>query len=289
MPSHVRGIALAVAGVLVISPDALIVRALGTDTWTTVAWRGALTALGLLATFLVRRPGRHPAVRISGRAAAIAAGLFAAASVAFVSALNRTDAASVLAIVATGPLIAAALARGILGDRTPARTWVAAGAVVLGLAAILAADGVRGQLDGSLLALVGASSFAGFLTVARASRPADMTPVLAMGGALAAIIGVVAGADLTIRAGDLALVATLGLVILPASLLLIARATHHLPAPEVGLILLLETVLGPLWVWLALGERPDPRVVGAAGLIVATVALHALAALRAALAEPVAS
>jgi drug/metabolite transporter (DMT)-like permease len=89
-----------------------------------------------------------------------------------------------------------------------------------------------------------------------------------------------------VRLPDLLLLALLGLVILPASLFLIARATHHLPAPEVGLILLLETILDPLWVWAALGELPDVPVVAGGTLIVAAVAAHALAARRAARPEP---
>jgi drug/metabolite transporter (DMT)-like permease len=282
--TRVRGALLAGAGVLVISPDALIVRAVDADAWTAIAWRGVFTAVGALA--LVAVPGSiADAPRASGGRYALAGGLFAAASVAFVTALYRTDAATVLAIVAAGPLIAAVLAR-FAGEVPAPRTWAAAGAVVVGLAVIVATDGVRGRLDGSLLALAGAACFAGFLTVARTARPADMTLAFAVGGALAAAAGFVAGADPTVGVRDLILLGLLGLLILPASLFLIARATRHLPAPEVGLILLLETLLGPLWVWAALGELPDAPVVAGGIVIVAAVAAHALAARRAAGPEP---
>jgi drug/metabolite transporter (DMT)-like permease len=277
---------LAGAAVLVISPDALIVRAVGTDAWTTVAWRGILTAAGTLAILGARGLTAPSAPRGTVRTTAAAAALFAIASVAFVTALYRTDAASVLAIVAAGPTIGALLAWVGLGERPAPRTWVAAGAVAGGLALIVTTDGARGQLDGSLLALLASSCFAGFLTLARGARPADMTPALALGAAAAGLAGVLAGAELTLRAGDLLLLAVLGLAILPVSLTLLARATHHLPAPEVGLIALLETLLGPLWVWLGVGERPDPRVVAGGVLVVVAVGLHAAAALRAARAQP---
>jgi drug/metabolite transporter (DMT)-like permease len=129
--------------------------------------------------------------------------------------------------------------------------------------------------------LAGATCFAGYLTVSRAARPADMTPAIAIGGAGAALVGLVTGADLTLGIGDLLLLALLGTVILPVSLSLITRATHHLPAPEVNLIALLETLLGPLWVWLALGETPTPEVLAGGVLVVGAVTVHSVLALRA--------
>ena len=210
-----------------------------------------------------------------------AGALFAAASVAFVSALYRTDAASVLVIIAAGPLIASVLGRMFLHEPAHVRTWLTGAAVLAGLIVIFGGSLGRGELDGNLLALAGASCFAGYLTISRAARPADMTPAIAIGGAGAALAGLIAGADLTIGIGDLLLLALLGIVILPVSLTLITRATHHLPAPEVNLVALLETLLGPLWVWVALGETPSPEVLAGGLLVVGAVTVHSLLALRA--------
>ncbi|MDX1425147.1 MAG: EamA/RhaT family transporter, partial [Kiloniellales bacterium] len=72
------------------------------------------------------------------------------------------------------------------------------------------------------------------------------------------------------------------LAVMPAATILIATGPRYLPAPEVSLILLLETVLGPLWVWLALGEVPSQRTFLGGAIVVAALAAHALAARRAA-------
>ena len=284
---HVRGLVLCALGVVVISPDALIVRTVHTDAWSTVCWRGIFTVIGTLLMLAALSPGRESgpgeARRASSRVtrAHLAAGaLFAAASVAFVSALDRTDAASVLVIIAAGPLIASVFGRVFLREPAHVRTWLTGVAVILGLAVILGGSLGRGGIDGDLLALAGASCFAGYLTVARSARPADMTPAIAIGGAGSALAGLVAGADLSIGTGDLLLLALLGVVILPVSLTLITRATHRLPAPEVNLIALLETVLGPLWVWLALGERPSAEVLSGGILVVGAVTIHSVLALR---------
>ena len=279
--NHLRGLVLCVAGVIVISPDALIIRTVRTDAWSTVCWRGIFTVVGTLVMLAVLESGQEPRAWRPTRPHLFAGALFAAASVAFVSALDRTDAASVLVIIAAGPLIASLLGRVFLHQQAPARTWLTGIAVVAGLSVIFGGSIGRGDADGDLLALAGATCFAGYLTVARAARPADMTPAIAIGGAGAALAGLVAGADLSIGVGDLLLLALLGIVILPVSLTLITRATHHLPAPEVNLIALLETVLGPLWVWLALGESPSPEVLAGGLLVVGAVTIHSVLALRA--------
>jgi drug/metabolite transporter (DMT)-like permease len=278
---HLRGITLCAIGVVVISPDALIVRSVEADAWTTVAWRGIFTALGTVALLLLLRPGVTPrAHRLTGPHV-FAGALFAAASIAFVSALDRTDAASVLVIIAAGPLIASVLGRVFLQQRAAARTWLTGLGVVAGLALILGASVGQGDVDGDLLALAGATCCAGYLTVSRAARPADMTPAIAVGGVGAALVGLLAGADPGIGGRDLLLLALLGIVILPVSLTLITRATHHVAAPEVNLVALLETLLGPLWVWLAVGERPSGEVLAGGLLVVAAVTIHSALALRA--------
>ena len=278
---HLRGLVLCATGVVVISPDALIVRSVDADAWTTVAWRGIFTAVGTVVLLLVLRPGVAPHTRRLTGAHLFAGALFAAASIAFVSALDRTDAASVLVIIAAGPLIASVLGRVFLHQRAAARTWLTGVVVVAGLAVILGGSLGQGDVDGDLLALAGATCFAGYLTVSRAARPADMTPAIGIGGIGAALAGLLAGADVGIGGRDLLLLALLGVVILPVSLALITRATHHVAAPEVNLVALLETLLGPLWVWLAVGERPSAEVLAGGLLVVGAVTIHSALALRA--------
>jgi drug/metabolite transporter (DMT)-like permease len=277
---HLRGLVLCAAGVIVISPDALIIRTVHTDAWSTVCWRGIFTVVGTLVMLAVLAPGQRPREWRPTRPHLFAGALFAAASIAFVSALDRTDAASVLVIIAAGPLIASLLGRVFLHQQAPARTWLTGIAVVAGLSVIFWGSIGRGDADGDLLALAGATCFAGYLTVARAARPADMTPAIAIGGVVAALVGVVAGADLTIGAGDLLLLSILGLTILPVSLALVTRATRHLPAAEVSLVALLETFLAPMWVWLAVGEVPSTEVVWGGGVVVAAITAHSALALR---------
>lgn len=285
---HLWGLLLCGAGVVLLSPDALIVRTVHTDTWTTLFWRGAFTVLGItILTAALARAERTDDPSIGRKAGgsptwhrALAGLFFAAATIAFVTAVRRTAAANVFVIVGAGPLVAAFLGRAALKEPVPPRTWVASGAVTAGLAWIFSGSLDRGGLDGDLLALAGSVCFACYLTVVRHARPADMTPAIGVGGGIAAAAALLAGADLAPRPPDLALLALLGCVVLPVSLSLTTRAARYLQAPEVGLVTRLESLLAPLWIWLAFEEVPPPDVVAAGVLVLTAVGTHSALALR---------
>jgi drug/metabolite transporter (DMT)-like permease len=130
-------------------------------------------------------------------------------------------------------------------------------------------------------ALGGSLAFATFLTLLRRGRATDMTPALVVGGAVTCAIAIVGGGAHVPSGRDLALLGLLGLVILPVSLSLTMRAARRIRAAEVALLGRLETILGPLWVWLVLGDAPPPDVIAAGCLIVGVTTAHSIAALRA--------
>jgi drug/metabolite transporter (DMT)-like permease len=104
---------------------------------------------------------------------------------------------------------------------------------------------------------------------------------LALGALLTAVGAVPFAYPLSISGSDLAIAALLGLVVLPVSLELIWRGPRYIPAPEVSLILLLEAILGPAWIWLVLGEGPTVQAVLVGALILGTLAIHFMLARRA--------
>ena len=107
-----------------------------------------------------------------------------------------------------------------------------------------------------------------------------MTPTVALGGLLAALFAWPLAAPLALTLSDALFSALLGLVVLPVSLVLIAIGPRYLPASEINLVMLLEVVLGPYWVWLALGEEPGIRAFVGGAIVLATLTLHSVAGLR---------
>lgn len=279
---HVRGIVLTVTAVLVLSPDALLVRLIDTDPMTLIFWRGALSALAiLLALGCLWGRSTLANLLLIGRPGLLAGGISAVGTILFVYALRNTSVANTMVILAATPLFSALLSRLFLGERVARRTMLAIGVGVGGILLLFAGNLGQGTLVGDLCALAAASLWAGNLVVLRHARSVNMTPAVALGGALAALLALLFGATpLAVAPADFGLLLLLGGLVLPLSFALITLGPRHLPAAEVSLILLLETFLGPLWVWWALGEVPNAPTIIAGALILTTILLHSLASLR---------
>lgn len=277
-----RGLLVVGVGVVLLSPDGLLVRLVRADAFSILVWRGALLAAALGGLLLRHGPaGAAGSVRAIGRAGLLAAVLFAASNVCFVLAIGHTTVAMTLVTLATGPLFAALFSRALLGERVAARTYVAMAVAIGGIVlAVWPAGGGGGRLVGDLFALGAAGTFAGQLTALRKVRAKDVTPAVAIGGVITALVALPAAAPFSVAASDVPWLLLLGLVVLPASFGLISTGPRWLPAPEVNLLMLLETVLGPLWVWLALGEEPAGREFAGGLVVILALVAHAVGGLR---------
>jgi drug/metabolite transporter (DMT)-like permease len=202
------------------------------------------------------------------------------ANVFFVTSILRANAALALVIVASAPAFTTVFSRVFTGENPAGRTWIASWVVLGGVAAIFATEPQGGELIGALAA-VGASVVLAATLVVRRSRPVRMLPSMALGALLTAAVAAPFASLESIPGTDLAIAALGGLIVLPVSLELIWRGPRYLTAPEVSLLLLMETILGPVWVWLALGDPPTLQAVLAGALILGALAAHAVLAQRA--------
>lgn len=274
-----KGLTLAVLGVLVLTPDTLLMRLVGADAWTILFWRGLLMSLGyvvLLALWYGRRS--LAAVAAIGTHGALVSTLFAFNTILFVVAVSETTVANTLVIMAAAPLFAAAIGWIALGERPALRTWLAIAVAMAGIALIVA-DGLSvGTWYGDLVALAAAIALGGHFVLVRAARPVDMTPAVGLSGLITAAVALIAADSLALEPIQLGWMALLAIVVLPVSFGLLTAAPLYIPAAEVGLVVLLETVLGPLWVWMAMGEEPGANALaGGAIVILALVMNFALA------------
>ena len=118
------------------------------------------------------------------------------------------------------------------------------------------------------------------LTIVRHARAVNMIPAMAMSGVVGALVVWPLAAPAAVTGTDLVLLAVMGLIVLPVSFGAVTLGPRYIPAPEVSLLFLLETVLGPLWVWLVLSEDPGPRALLGGAVVVGTLLVHSAVALR---------
>lgn len=278
---HLYGSLLAFAGVMALSFDGLLVRLADTQGMNIIFWRGLLMALALvvLLRWMHGRWAWH-ALRDSGTDAWMVAAGFAATTHLFVLAVVNTAVANVVVILAASPLFAALFSGWLLREWVPLRTWIAIIVCLAGILGVFAGSLEIGGWLGDALALLAAFVVGVNLTLLRRSPRVDRLAVIAAGGLLGALLALPFAAPLPLPVPTLAVLATMGLLQLPLALVLVALATRHLPAGEVALFLVLEAVFGTLWVWLFLAETPARLTLLGGGLILVTLAVHALFGIR---------
>ncbi len=278
---RVIGLLLALGGVIVLSPDALIIRLVDESPWTVLFWRGLFTTMSLLVIVAVmfRNHVRGAFIAILPIGLFIAA-LQAASNVAFVVAVSNTSAANVLVIIGAAPLFAAILSGAFLGERVPRRTWVAIACVIGAVVLVFIGTGAQAALFGDAVALFGAVSSAAAITSVRRAKAVSMVPAAVFAAAIICVLSAARGATVP-PSGDLALLAFQGAFLAAGAVALLVTAVRYLPAPEVSLITRLELVLGPLWLWMVLGEVPAATTIVSGIVIAATLTIHTLLGLRA--------
>ncbi|WP_119462428.1 DMT family transporter [Rhodospirillaceae bacterium SYSU D60014] len=278
---HLRGLALTTAGVLVLTPDALLLRLLSADPWTIVFWRGLLMAVTLAAGIQAfGEGGLRSTARSIGGAGLLIAILWAGNAVLFVVAITHTSIANTLIIIAAVPMIAAILSHLFLREPVGARTWAAIAATLFGVAIVVWNGLGHGTLGGDLAALAAAGFAAATFVVLRRSRAVNMVPATALSGVIAALSVAGVATPFSIGIEDALVLGLMGLVVLPVSFGLITLGPRYLPAPEVSLLLLLETVLGPVLVWLVLGEAVSTATLVGGAVVIVALAIHAILLLR---------
>ena len=254
------------------SSAGVLQRQLTLDTPTQVFGRAVFAGVALLVYVAVVERGRVVrAFRSVGVAGVGVALCVATASAGFIAALNQTSVARVLFILALAPVLAALLAWVALGEPI---TRVTVGAMVLALAGValmLGAPG-EGSLAGDGLSFLVALAFAMSVVITRARHDVSMAPAACLSQAILVVAFLPFADPSQIDAADLGWLASLGIGQIGLGFVLFAAGARLIPAAQAGLITLLETVLGPLWVWLALDERPSAlTLVGGVVVIVAIV------------------
>jgi drug/metabolite transporter (DMT)-like permease len=292
---HARGLILAITGILVLSPDTLIIRLIEVDRPTLLWWRGIFMFSGLALYYCFRhRGGTVDALRAIPRFGWLSAPLFSMSTILFVTSVTMTTVANTLVIVSSAPLFAAIFSRLVLKERVPTTTWVCIGIGVGAIALIFAgnhggdggvvipgdAAGWEGALLGDLCAIGAAIMLAAHFVNARRARAVSLMPPLALSGLLVALVVTPFASPFSASVAEIGKLLILGLFLVPLAFGMLSEAPRYMPAAEVSLIVLLETALGPFWVWLVLGEVPDRWTLIGGAILVSTLVAHGLMGLR---------
>jgi drug/metabolite transporter (DMT)-like permease len=272
-----RGQAAVALAAVVWSTAGLLQRQLSVDVATQVAGRALFAAMAVAAYVALTERGRVVAAcrSVGGAGVGFAASL-AVSSGAFIVALNHASVAQVLFIQSIAPVLAAVLGRALLGERLSMRTAAAMAVALLGVGVMVGSPG-GGSAVGDGLSVLMALGFAVAIVIARHRRDVSMAPAtgLAQLMLLLAAAPIALAGNVAVGVPDVLWLALFGIGQIGLGLILLTVGARLIPAAQIALISLLEVVLGPLWVWLAVGERPGAATLIGGTIVVAAVILQA--------------
>lgn len=280
MSEHLKGLLFGFTGVIILSPDSLLIRLAGIDHWALMVYRGLLMALGMAV--ISRMFDKAPLLRQYrniGKAGVLVSICFALSTLAFVNAITFTSIANTLVILATAPLFAALYGRIFLAECLKLATLVAIVCVMSGLLLVVGQNQQAGSWLGNVCALVSAMSIAATFVINRKKKNINMVPAISLSGVLLAIIAM-PFAHWVVLDAHTVIILLLMAVVVTLAFVMITIAPRYIPAAELSLILPLETVGGTALAWVFLNEVPSTQTILGAAIILMTLVIHANLMLR---------
>ena len=279
---HAKGLIITALGVLIISPDGLLTRLIHVDHWTLIFWRALFLSFGMwIMANLIHPRNTWQKYLSMGRVGLAMGVLYAMGTVSFITAITHTSVANTLIILSTTPLFAALIGWVTLREPVNTRTWCAITLVCVGVFVISSdSDNQASSLFGDIAAMVGAFFLAAGFTVVRRFPGITIFPIISTSGFITALLVLPLAQPLAVTQADMGYLVLMGVYMLPVGTALMYLGPKYIPASEVGLMMLLESILGPVWVWLALGEQPGVRTFIGGAIILSTLAINATWALK---------
>lgn len=270
-----KGILMSIGGVFVLSPDSLLIRLAALDDFTLLFYRGLFPVFTISLVLWIFYRGRFFEVMLEMGGAGLLNGiLFAGINISFISAIQRTTVANTLLFLSSAPVFAAILSLIVLRENQRPSTWIV---IALSVTSIFIigwgsyGNGLLGDFFALLCALVTACS----AVLIRLKKNIDLVPSVVIGSFFTAGYALTQSSGLEISAPQLFYVGIIGFILIPLAFIALTIAPRFANSAEVQLVYLLESILGPVWVWLVIRETPSLNTVIGGSMLLLTVAWFA--------------
>ena len=276
-----KGSLLAFVAVMFITPDSLFIRLASVDTWSLVFYRGIIPFFTvLIGMLLIYKANFFKMLFTSGRHGIIYIITFSITNIAFVVSIQNTNVANTLVMIAMAPMLSAILGAIFLNEMPDSKTWIAI-AVTFFAAIYIFYDSLQlGNIFGDLLGLVCALGLAVGAVTIRSAKTKNLVPAAVVGKLLVAIFAIFFIETYALVGRDLLIVPLMCVMCVAIPFVLVTIAPRFIPAEEVNLFFLLETIIGPIWVWMVIKEQPSPETIQGGIVIILTIAIHSFLKLK---------
>ncbi len=276
-----KGSLLAFVGVMFITPDSLFIRLSSIDTWELLFYRGAIPSVVILIALILFYKSNLIKVTLAmGLAGLFYALTFSITNITFIVSIQNTNVANTLVMIATAPMLSAILAAVFLKENPDRNTWIAILITFLAVVYIFFDSFKLGNFFGDIFGLITALGLAVGANIIRSVRDKDLVPAAVIGKFLVAIFALFFVDNLLLQGRDNIIVPLMCIMCVGIPFVLVTIAPRFITAAEVNLFFLLETIIGPIWVWLIIKEQPSIETIYGGILIIITIAVHSFYKLK---------
>ena len=281
LSSQQKGSLLAFIGVMFITPDSLFIRLSNVETWSLVFYRGIIPfVLVFIGMLLIYRLKFFILLRSNGYYGLAYVLTFSVTNIAFVVSIQNTNVANTLIMIATAPMLSAILGSFFLKENPDKKTWVAI-FITFFAALYIFYDSIKlGNFFGDILGFVAAMGLAVGAVIIRSAKKLNLVPSAVVGKLIIAIFAMLFVKDYSLNNNDIYIVPLMCVMCVAIPFVLVTIAPRFITAAEVNLFFLLETIIGPIWVWLIIKEQPTPETIVGGAVIVLTIATHSFLKLK---------
>ena len=276
-----KGSLMAFVAVMFITPDSLFIRLSNVETWGLVFYRGIIpffvVFIGMLIIYklsffkILFNSGYHGLIYII---------TFSLTNITFVVSIQNTNVANTLVMIATAPMISAILGAIILKEPPDKKTWISIIITFLAIIYIFFDSLKLGNFYGDILGFVTALGLAVGAVTVRSAKSKNLVPSAVVGKLLVATFALIFIESFALVDRELFIIPLMCIMCVAIPFVLVTIAPRFIPAAEVNLFFLLETIIGPIWVWLIIKEQPSIETLQGGVIIIATIAIHSFLKLK---------
>jgi len=276
-----KGSLLAFIAVFLITPDSLLIRLSNIETWGMLFYRGAIPfVVVLIGTLLFYKKNFIKALLGVGYPGIFYIFSFAICNITFLISIQNTNVANTLVMIALAPMLSAILGAIFLKETPDKKTWIAIIVTFVSCIYIFYDSLKLGNFYGDFFGFVTAFGLACNANLARYAKNRDLVPSAVVGKLCVAIFAFIFVENFELIGNDIFYVPLMCIMCVAIPFVLVTIAPRFITAAEVNLFFLLETILGPIWVWLVIKEQPSLETILGGSVIILTIAIHSFLALK---------
>ena len=264
-----------------ITPDSLFIRLSNIDTWGLVFYRGIIPFLTVFfGMLLIYKLNFFKILFTSGYHGIIYVATFSITNITFVVSIQNTNVANTLVMIATAPMLSAILGAIVLKEPADKKTWLSIIVTFFAIIYIFFDSLKLGNFYGDILGFITAIGLAvGAITI-RSAKSKNLVPAAVVGKLFVATFALFFIESFALLEKDLIIVPLMCILCVAIPFVLVTIAPRFIPAAEVNLFFLLETIIGPIWVWLIIKEQPSIETLYGGIVIITTIAIHSFLKLK---------